>query len=95
MSEEWIHNYLLNFKNFLPNFSWEVKIKGLSKKIALFTSSDLNVCLKMKKAILKEHITYVSFAQNKRKRKRHKEKDTLKCTLKDTLKWERNIFKLQ
>lgn len=70
--------------------------KRIVKKDSLFTSSDLNVCLKMKKAILKEHITYVFFLHKiKGRGKDNKEKDTLKCTLKDTLKWERNIFKLQ
>ena len=63
-----------------------MKIKGLSKKHSLFTLSDPGVCLKVKKAILKEHITYRFFLDKTKGRgKDNKEKDTLKCTQRHTL----------
>lgn len=62
------------------------------KKGSLLTSSDFSVCLKVKKAILKEHIMYLSFLHKTKGRGEDKEKYTLKYTLKRTLKWARNIF---
>lgn len=61
------------------------------KKGSLLTSSDFSVCLKVKKAILKEHIMYLSIL-HKTEGREDKEKYTLKYTLKRTLKWARNIF---
>lgn len=55
-------NSLLSFNSsFFQNSSWRVKIKRLSKKSSLLTSLNYNVCLTVKKAILKEHLMYLFF----------------------------------
>lgn len=88
-SEGWgSHNSLLNVNSsFFPNFSWKVKIKGLSK----WESSHFigfNMCLQGRKAILKEHIMYLFFLHKTKGRR----KDNKKRSIQTLFTWAINIF---